>query len=198
MEPIIMIIGCEKYKSNLMRAIERMRLPDCRVIGVIGTTDPTTFDGTILSLHVEDSYEYLPKKVYIGICWLYMNFPDTVGIFKTDDDIFFNDYNQLHREIINNQDVPFWGIHVSHCGAGPVNVERIIRLSDNKEIRPEHPSAHYCYGHGYWISKEAIPAVCCSEDFDSAFLEDVCMGHVLNKVGFIPKHVVIPYQEKER
>jgi hypothetical protein len=198
MEPIVMILGCQKYKDNLMRAIDRMRLPGYRVIGIVGTTEPTSFDGTILSLQVEDSYEFLPRKVQAGFRWIYTKYPNISGIFKTDDDIFFNDQNQLSTEILKHQHVPYWGIVVAHCGAGRVDVNRIINSCDDKTLRPTHPSANYCFGLGYWVSREALPLVCASSEYEDAFLEDVCMGHVLNKAGFFPKYVAIPYQERRR
>jgi hypothetical protein len=198
MEPIVMILGCQKYKDNLMRAIDRMRLPEYRVIGIVGTTEPTSFDGTILSLHVEDSYEYLPRKVQAGFRWIYTQYPNTSGIFKTDDDIFFNNQSQLSTEILNHQDVPYWGTIVAYCRNGHVDINRVLKSCDDKTLRPTHPNANYCYGHGYWVSREAIPIVCNSTHFEDAFLEDVSMGHVLNNAGFFPKHVHIPYEERGR
>lgn len=198
MEPIVLILGCQKYKANLLAAIDRMKLPSYRVIGLVGTTEPTSFDGTILSLQVEDSYEYLPRKVHAAFCWVHEHFPETVGIFKTDDDIFFRNQNDLATAIRTHAQVPFWGTVVSHCGNGAVDLCRIERACDDKTLRPRYPAAHYCYGHGYWVSKEAIPTVCASTEHRDAFLEDVTMGYVLNKKGWFPKYVSIPYDERGR
>lgn len=196
--PIVLILGCQKYKTNLMTAIDRMRLPTYRVIGLVGGSPVTTFDGTLLSLPVEDSYEFLPKKVQAAFRWIRTNFPNTPGIFKTDEDIFFRNQHQLAIEIENNAHIPYWGTVVAHCAAGNVDISRIERSCDDTSLRPTHPSAHYCYGHGYWVSSEAIPIVCASDEFEKAFLEDVCMAHVLNKSGWMPTYVNIPYEERVR
>jgi len=198
MEPIVLILGCQKYKANLLAAIERMKVPSYRVIGLVGTTEPTSFDGTILSLQVEDSYEYLPRKVHAAFCWVHENFPETVGIFKTDDDIFFKNPNDLAVAMQTHVKIPFWGTIVARCCEKKVDLCRVERACDNKALRPKHHAAHYCYGHGYWVSKEAIPTVCASTEHRDAFLEDVTMGYVLNKKGWYPKHVPIQYEERAR
>jgi len=196
-EPILLIMACQKYKDNLLRAIERMRLPEYRVIGLVGTTEPTTFDGTILSLQVEDSYEFLPKKVKAAFCWIHANFPDTVGIFKTDDDIFFASQQDFASALMQNVERPYWGLYIDCTGGGVVDQKRILRGS-NTSITARYQAATYCYGHGYWISKQAIPLVCTSTEHDTSFLEDVCMGYVMNKAGYYPHRIAIPYQERAR
>ena len=198
MDPIVLILGCQKYKTNLLAAIDRMKLPSYRVIGLVGTTEPTSFDGTILSLQVEDSYEYLPRKVHAAFCWIHEHFPETVGIFKTDDDIFFRNQNDLAVAIQTHAQVPFWGTVVAHCSANQVDISRVLRACDDKTLRPRHHAAHYCYGHGYWVSKEAIPTVCASTEHRDAFLEDVTTAYILNKKGWYPKYVSIPYEERGR
>jgi hypothetical protein len=196
-QPILLILGCQKYRASLMAAIERMKHPSYYVIGLVGGVTEITFDGTLLSLPVEDSYEFLPKKVQAAFRWIHSTFPDTPGIFKTDEDIFFRDQNQLASEIVQKAHIPYWGIAVHHCGAGNVDLGR-IQKGDNHSIRPSHPAAHYSFGHGYWVSRVAIPIVCASNEYEGAFLEDVCMGHVLNKHGWRPLNVRIPYEERPR
>lgn len=196
-QPILLILGCQKYRASLMAAIERMKHPLYYVIGLMGGVNETTFDGTLLSLPVEDSYEFLPKKIQAAFRWIHVTFPDTPGIFKTDEDIFFSDQNQLASEIERNTHVPYWGVVSTYCGAGNVELWR-IQKGDNHSIRPRYPAAYYCFGAGYWVSREAIPIVCASNEYEGAFLEDVCMGYVLNKHGWRPLHVGIPYEERPR
>ena len=199
MEPIVLILGCQKYKTNLLAAIDRMKLPSYRVIGIVGTTDPTSFDGTILSLQVEDSYEYLSRKVRRAFQWISTNLPETIGVFKTDDDIFFRNQNDLAEAITANAQVPFWGTVVSHCSRSYVDRSRIEQKCDDTSLRPIHPAAHYCYGHGYWVSKAGIPAICAANEYeDPNPLEDVTSGFVLNRAGFFPKYVAISYEERVR
>ena len=197
-EPILLILGCQKYKASLLRAMERMKNPAYRIIGLVGGVPEITFEDNILSLAVEDSYEYLPRKIWRAFQWIYQNFPDTVGIFKTDDDLFFASQQQLADRITANTHIPYWGVHADYCTAAHVDVSRILRSCDNKLLRPKHHTAHYCYGAGYWVSKEAIPTVCESQEFITAFLEDVTMGYVLNKAGWKPVNIPIPWREECR
>ena len=70
-EPILLICGCQKYKSSLENAIIRFTDPAYRVIGILGNKDaPTQLNDSILSLQVEDTYEALPKK---NSCSVYMD-----------------------------------------------------------------------------------------------------------------------------
>jgi hypothetical protein len=174
-----------------------MKHPSYYVIGLVGGVTETTFDDTLLSLPVEDSYEFLPKKIQAAFRWIHATFPDTPGIFKTDEDIFFRDQHQLASEIEGNMHVPYWGVVSTYCGAGNVDLWR-IQKGDNHSIRPRYPAAYYCFGAGYWVSREAIPIVCASNEYEGAFLEDVCMGYVLNKHGWRPLHVGIPFEERPR
>ena len=196
--PIMLIMACQKYKSHLLAAMERMKHDAYTIIGVLGTSESTTFEGGILSLQVNDTYEHLPKKIHAAVKWVHANCPNTAGIFKTDDDIFFNDMNQLGAAIVANMNTPYWGIYTDNTNGGAVDVSRIMSRCDDTTLRPRYQKAHYCYGHGYWLSKEVIPIVCMSTKYETSFLEDVCTGYVLNLVGVYPVRIEIPYQERAR
>jgi hypothetical protein len=176
--------------------MERMKNPAYRVIGLVGGAEES-FEGSLLTLDVEDSYEFLPRKIQAAFRWIHKNYPETEGIFKTDDDIFFADQESLTDKIITNKTIPYWGIHIDRTGGGTVEQKRILMAND-KTIRATYPSAIYSYGAGYWISKQAIPIVCSSTEHANAFLEDVTMGYVMNRAGHIPRHVQIQYQERPR
>jgi len=197
-EPILLILGCQKYRASLLRAMERMKNPAYRIIGLVGGAPETKFENNILSLAVEDSYEYLPRKIWRAFQWIHQNFPDTTGIFKTDDDIFFASQQQLADTIIANIEIPYWGIHVDHAYGGNVDRWRIINNCDNKLLQATYHAAPYSFGHGYWVSKIAIPAVCASTEHEHSFLEDVTMGYVLQKAGFNIQGKSVPYQERAR
>ena len=196
MEPILLILGCQKYKANLLVAMERMKNPAYRLIGLVGGAEES-FDGSLLSLNVEDSYEFLPRKIQAAFQWIHKNFPETEGIFKTDDDIFFADQQSLADKIIANKTIPYWGVQIDRTGGGTVEQKRIL-MGNDKTIRATYLAAIYSYGAGYWISKQAIPLVCASTEHTNAFLEDVTMGSIMNRAGYIPRHVQIQYQERPR
>jgi hypothetical protein len=196
-KPILLIIGCRKYRENLIKAMDRMTHESYKVIGVIGTDEPTTFDERLLMLHVQDTYEDLPKKIKAAFIWIRNNFPDSPGIFKTDDDIFFENQDMLAQIIIKLAPVPYWGIYRDKCSTGEVSGYRIDKFTD-KSVRSTYQSAIYCYGAGYWISKAAIPLVCESVDHDTSILEDVCMGYTMNKANIVPLHIPIPCKELPR
>jgi len=196
--PILLICGCQKYKASLLTAITRMKHDAYTIIGIVGTSEPTSFDGTILSLCVEDTYEFLPKKIHTAFTWIHANYTETCGIFKTDDDIFFGDQNHLAHEILHHCKTPYWGVITHSVGGGDVPIGRIMNSCEDKSIRATYQRANYCWGLGYWISRDAIPIVCASEEYKKSFLEDVCMGYVMNAAGFQPYRVDIAYREVPR
>ena len=199
--PILIICGCKKYETYLQAALLRMRSVHWIVLGIIG--DPTRTepycDGFILYLPVEDTYEYLPKKLHAAYSWCFDKFPDTIGIFKTDEDILFANVNLLIVAILKNKTTPYWGIRVQTCPANYINERRISLRFDNKTLRPKHPSATYCFGIGYWMSRNALPAIIAAkEQYANVGLEDVCTGYVMNCAGYIPIEIPISCGEVER
>jgi hypothetical protein len=195
-QPIVLIMGCQKYRASLLAAMARTCNSAYRTIGLIGGAEDS-FDGSLLTLRVEDSYEFLPRKVQAAFRWINANFAETEGVFKTDDDIFFADQSELVSQIVARVSIPYWGVFVSHTSGGVVDRKRIL-MGENHEIEATYQAAVYCYGHGYWISKEAIPLVCASTEHATDFLEDVTMGFVMNRAGHVPLHVCIPYSERPR
>ena len=195
---IVLICGCQKYISSLQSAMQRMSNESYTVIGLVGTDTPTHFDGAILHICADDTYEGLPKKIQAAIRWIYDNMPDVCGIFKTDDDIYFNDHTHLANEIHVHSDKQYWGITKDICNKGFVGAHKIIKASPNFNRLPEYQKATYCWGAGYWISRDSMAIVSKSDEFEKSFLEDVCMGYVLNSVGIFPCAVDIKYTEKDR
>lgn len=199
--PILLVCGCKKYETYLQAALVRMRHSAWIVLGVIG--DPTLqqpyCNGTILYLPVEDTYEYLPKKLHAAYSWCFETFPHTCGIFKTDEDIVFGNVNALAGAILTNRHIPYWGIRVQTCAENYVNAVRISLRFEDKTLTPKHPGATYCFGVGYWISRAALPAVVAAkEKYAVAGLEDVCTGNVMNSAGYIPVEIAIACREVDR
>ena len=181
--------------------MRRLVHPDWQVVGILG--DPTLsqprLDGAILTLPVADTYEALPSKVYAGFTWLATKLPNAAGIFKTDDDIIFQDKAAIHRQIMDNQHLPYWGIRVGSCDAGAIAEKRIEERFTDITLRPHHQAAHYGFGHGYWLSREVLPLIIAAEaEYRESFLEDVCTGAVLNAAGIIPLRLYLPYIEHPR
>lgn len=201
MLPVVLICGCKKYEKYLSAAMRRMTRPEYEIIGVLGgakgntSYDPSTH---ILSLAVPDTYEGLPKKIYSAFAWIYANRPGIPGIFKTDDDMLFH-VDSLVRNIRKHHNLPYWGVAYGTCEEGPVDKQRIYTRFEDKELRPRHQKASYCFGWGYWVSKDALPVIIAAEKtYDTSFLEDVCTGYVLNLAGIKPVRIHFPYKEMVR
>jgi len=197
--PVVLICGCRKYEEYLHAAIKRMVRPEYEVIGLLGG-DKESFDANtrILTLPVPDTYEALPTKIHAAFAWIHSNRPHTVGVFKTDDDMLFH-MDALVSALLANIEKPYWGVAVSTCSEGAISEQRInLRFADT-HLRPTHQKAIYCFGWGYWISKAALPIlVAAATDYKTSFLEDVCTGFVMNRVGIAPIRTVFPYKEMPR
>ena len=196
--PVLIICGCEKYKDSLIKAVKRFDNDKYRVIGILGNPDqPTSYDEQILSLQAEDTYEALPLKIQAAFSWVYDNYPESPGVFKTDEDIYFKSYNSLAREIAKNIDIPYWGLKKSKTNAKPLSQSRIDTRYTNKTLKVRVQKAIYCYGQGYWVSRKAMGYLVKSKNFKLGS-EDVLVGHVLNKHGIFPKEIKIESKEKKR
>lgn len=200
---ILLVCGCEKYREYLDAAVSRFAHPSWRVIGVVGGgTGAAQLQGDVLTLPVRDNYEALPIKIHAAFEWIIENHPETPGVFKTDDDIVIEDNSELAVTIASyiEQNVLYAGIHVGQCRAGRIRLFRIQQKFDNKDLRPRHQAAFYCFGHGYWIGQAAISYILdAKHDFEQSYgLEDICMGHVLNRAGIYPISMPVTYHEAER
>ena len=202
--PVILICGCEKYRASLKDALTRYARPSAwDVVGCIGHPELTqpeyNADENIVYLPVSDVYEALPAKIQAAISWISTWKPDAPGIFKTDEDIFFDDLADLEETINRNTHVPYWGIVKSKTTEKGVCPSRISTRFHNKSLRPRHQTAQYCYGHGYWVSKAAISHILdAKEVYAASFMEDICTGYVLNQAGIFPEGIPLKYKERNR
>lgn len=198
--PIFLIGGCRKYQEFLTAAAVRMRRDDAwRLVTVVGNGSEAeaTFDGTLLTLPVNDNYESLPLKLQTAYTWVYHHFPNSPGIWKTDEDILYDDLKVLHRTLQKNKDKAYWGLVSQKCPAADVEMKRIQGRFEDKTLRPKHQMAHYCFGAGYWLSRQALRHILdAADEYKRSCLEDVCTGYVLNKKGIKPA-VISPIQWKE-
>ena len=198
---ILLICGCAKYEIYLHAAIRRFKSPAWTIVGIMGGAAETTFneETRVLSLAVPDTYEALPTKIHAAFSWILNRWPDAPDIFKTDDDILLSNKTDLVSAIDHYKEEPFWGFVTHQCPASIVNPMRIRMSFADKSLTPSHQAAHYCFGHGYWVSKAALPHILAAKaDYESSFLEDVCTGYVLNKQGIRPEHHPIIYRECPR
>lgn len=204
-KPVLLICGCRKYEKYLHAAIKRMTRDEWEVIGIRGClgdkpTGSASFDeeSRILTLPCVDTYEALPTKLHAAYVWIHTNRPGLPGIFKTDEDIMF-DLPLLALTLQQNVALPYWGVTLSLCKAGPIPVDRVKNRFDDKTLRPTHQSAVYSFGAGYWLSAEVLPTICAAGDeYAKSMLEDVCTGYVLNKGGWGPKKYRVPFTEVPR
>lgn len=204
--PIFLVTGCQRYRTYVEAAIQRFADPAFRIIGYVG--DPTgtltepVYDTSsqIVVLPTPDNYETLPTKVHAAFCWAAATFPNSPGIWKTDDDIIYYNKEQLRAVIFELVNEPYWGLQNGACRENHVNPARVYYRFEDTTLRPRHQQAIYCYGHGYWVSRSTLPIVIAAgADFRTSFLEDVCMGYVLNRARILPKRgIVIPYTELQR
>ena len=200
MIPTLLICSCRIYKDYLHAAVRRFASPYWRCIGVIGG-DTLSFDAStsIVTLPVEDTYEALPMKVHAAITWIMQQYPDTPGIFKTDEDIVFQSLHDLEAAIAANASLEYWGLVTERCTAAYIPLLRIQRCFTNKSLRPSYPAAHYCYGHGYWLGRAAIARILAAKkEYENAYMEDICTGAVLNASGIDPTCIPVAYAEVNR
>jgi hypothetical protein len=190
--PILLICGCRRYKEYLTAAIERFRRQTgWEVIGVVGDAE-TNFDPDtrVLTVTAGDTYETLPAKLHAAFVWISKHRPLCPGVFKTDDDMVF-DRAALVDTIYSNLAVPYWGVKVDACSAGVIEKAGIV-------ANATHQAAVYCYGAGYWVSARALKVVIAADDYRSSYIEDVCTGFVLNRVGIVPQRIRVPHKEESR
>ncbi len=184
--------------------MRRFTSPFWTVIGLVGGGTMTSFDevSRILTVTAPDNYESLPTKIHAAFSWILANFPVCAGVFKIDDDIVLE---HGHSEIIEEvtrvwtRNTPYAGFHPSTCIAKFVERHRVVTRFENKNLNPRHQAARYCYGHGYWVSRTALPLlVDATTEYATSYLEDVCTGYVLNRAGIFPEKMHVTYREAPR
>ena len=199
-KPILLLCGCRTYEEYLRAAIRRMTRPDAwEVIAIVGGAQES-FDATtrILTVAAPDTYEALPSKIHAAFAWISRERPGIPGIFKTDDDMWF-DMDILATTVREHAERPYWGVAAGVCQPGQINDQRIQARFVDKTLRPSHQGAAYCFGWGYWIAATALPLiVAATTDYATSHLEDVCTGFVMNRGGIVPVRIRIPYKEMPR
>jgi hypothetical protein len=204
--PILLVCGCRIHEAYLRAALSRFSprsTEDWILVGCVG--DPSAqnpvFDevSRIVTLPVSDTYEDLPKKIHAAFAWVQSQWPDAPGVFKTDDDILLNDPIDLVRALKTHVAEPYWGFITHKCYAAYVPLARVKGRFIDTSKRPKHQAARYCFGHGYWLSAAALRiAVAAASDYATSYLEDVCTGYVMNRAGWEPLRVPVPYREMPR
>lgn len=145
-------------------------------------------DNKYLVLHCEDDYESLCSKslhLFKAIHYLY---PNVVGCFKCDDDVIIN-MNSLIYFLnyfkTNNIDYTGTGLMVKEKKNNIVHL-KYKQMGTTRTINT--PSAIYCGGPMYYLSKNAVSIVSSVEenDYTPIFYEDLMIGHILNKSKILP------------
>lgn len=201
--PILLVCGCNKYKPTLIGALARFSHNDIKTIGIIGdqTLENPKFEDNILYLNVPDSYEYLPRKITAAMKWCYENIPCTPGIFKTDDDLIFNNTNELFNTILRNTELPWWGVRIEYIPEDRFILPmRIIDRYEDKSLKDiKCYRGTYFYGAGYWVSRSSIKTLIDNYDFfDLPGGEDCNIGHILSNNNVPAIEIKLPWHEQSR
>lgn len=203
-KPFILVMGCRRYYDMLMEAIDHFtdKLCSCITLGVVGDPDVSeaVLEGQVLKVPVEDTWEALPKKVYAAFDWVLRNVPDTIGVFKTDDDIRFFELDKLFASLYIFRDSKYHGLKVDTRKPGPLEDWRVNERLCDKTVSMAHTGADkYCWGAGYWLSNESLRRVVAHQHhFDVYGMEDQIVGRLLNEHGVIPQELVMHYRELRR
>lgn len=198
-EPIVLICSCKKYINTLHKAIERYRSDKYMVIGLIGDlTKHTSYENNILTLQVEDTYEYLPKKITSALYWITKNFPDTPGVFKTDDDIEMLNKVNFTEILLNNKYKDWWGLKAGDPMASLPDKKNIVKYNDLSLIDTQ-PAGTFFWGAGYWISSICIKSIVNNiSNIKTTGSEDRIIGSFLSTKGFFGQQINIEWRESVR
>jgi hypothetical protein len=98
---IIMVVSCQKHMHTRLREFKlpKDQYDNWKVVYVIGDLfldkEYEMRDGNYLWIRCEDSYLHLLKKEAVAIKCLYKIYDIKEGVFKCNDDIYFNENNLL-------------------------------------------------------------------------------------------------------
>lgn len=215
---VVLVCGCHKYEATHRAAIAYFaEASQCETIGVVGRAPDAVADDDdfssfefdaerrLLVVPTSDLYEHLPSKIHAALRWIHAHRPACTGVFKTDDDIRFqtdDDLVRFREALRTNASKDYWGFYLHFIAAGIVHETRIAWRFADKTLRPTYPQAHYCYGHGYGLSRKSLDLIVDTHraDYEAQALEDVCTGFCLNSHDIWPVLVspLIKYLEIDR
>lgn len=206
----IMVCCCYKYKnqfnkiSNFWNNIEQEN-KIFKIFYLFGNpkVDKNEYNNKTkeLILKVDDTYESLPKKIYEAINFINLNYPEIGGIYKTDDDIEYDNINDLLEQLKKNQikQIDYCGFVIDKVKSGLIKEGRLKKFSNRNVENAKYDMSNYCYGAGYYISKKSMNFISLNKKYIyGQFLEDVCIGHVLNKYKIFPIKLNGKYREVKR
>lgn len=144
----------------------------------------------ILTIDQGDAYEDLPIKIVSAFEYIYKKYPEINYIFKTDDDIKINDFD-LFVEDINKFTLArndYGGMYHHVTNGGTLSEYRKEKFtSDGSNKNMNYDKSSYCYGGGYILSVRAVSILSQNKSyFEKQCLEDVAVGHILNKHNIEP------------
>lgn len=150
-----------------------------------------------LIIKMEDIYENLPKKIYEALTYIYNNYPTIQHIFKTDDDIEFENYDEIINEIRNKIELnaDYAGLITESARGGYVKENKLHKFNNPLKIA-KYDKSVYCYGAGYLLSKKSIRIITENKSYMySRCLEDVSIGHLLNNKNIYPIKMKSKFKE---
>jgi len=146
-------------------------------------------DDKYLVLKCEDDYENLCSKSLHLFKAIHCLYPNALGCFKCDDDVIINMNSLIYflNYFKTNNDIDYTGTrlivkekknNIVHLKYKQMGTTRTINT----------PSAIYCGGPMYYLSKPAISIVSGvnPDDYTPIFYEDLMIGHILNKSKIFP------------
>lgn len=194
--PIIIIHGCQKYIKTLTAALWRNMHSRFRVFGLVGDpsvssttietivnpfttdaidTDPSFFNKSfdLLKVPGDDNEFNSPLKMISALQYCLNKYPNTQGIWKTDDNIV-NQFN-VHQLVLDRIMCDYWGF---------------VAETQTKAL-----ISQYCWGHGYWLSNHTVREIVelykndqsIHQLFHDNVSEDIAVGVACNTASIYPK-----------
>ena len=146
-------------------------------------------DDKYLVLKCEDDYENLCSKSLRLFKAIHCLYPNALGCFKCDDDVIINMNSLIYflNYFKTNNDIDYTGTRLT-VKEKKNNIVHLKYKQMGTTRTINTPSAIYCGGPMYYLSKTAISAVSGvkEDDYVSIFYEDLMIGHILNKSKIFP------------
>jgi hypothetical protein len=188
---LFVIISCQKYRNRIkdisIKWIDNLKKINADYIIVEGNHPNTNIENNILELNVDDTYEYLPYKIYTSFKYLKNNNYLYDYYVKIDDDMTI-DIDRL----INNTYFGSYDYYGNATGEGK-NINRTYHIPFSKIKNKPYDKpwlGPWCSGGCYILSKRSFN-ILTDDKYNNIFYqeiyEDKCVGDILRENGILPR-----------